>query len=144
MINLRKTPAINNFSYANLIYDVTDVNEISQLMISKVNTKNTLGWIVKEYNLNRRTGWFYSITNIQLQDFPILIEKDLYLMTLGHYQLNQAKCYYEEHIAPVGKLTIKLCTAVIQHNNFVSYELHISNLIFLKARIQWRHVRQTK
>ena len=88
-----------------LISNFTDTNETLQLMISELNTKNTLRHIAKEDDLNRKTSRFHSITGIQLQDFPILTEKDLYLIALGHYQLNQAKCYYEEHIAPDGKFT---------------------------------------
>ena len=113
-------------------------------MISKINTKNRIEQILKEYNFNRKTSRFHSITDLQLQDFPILLENDLYLIASGHYKLNQAKCYYGKHIAPDGKFTtIKLYTAVT-YIDFACYELHINNPIFLEARIQWRHVHKTK
>ena len=143
MTDLRNAAAIHSVFYANLISDVMDANEISQLIISELNTKNTLGKVVKEYNLNRKTSRFHSIIDIQLQDFPILTEKDLHLIALGHYQLNQAKCYYLEHISPYGKFKIKLCTDVT-HIDFASYEMYITYPIFLKARTQSQHVHETK
>ncbi|KAH0534761.1 hypothetical protein KQX54_008093 [Cotesia glomerata] len=115
------------------------------LMKSKLNQKNTLGQIVKECNLNRKRSRFHNINenDLQVQDFPILTEQDLYLIALGRYQLNQAKCYYGEHISTDGKLTIELCTD-ITHIDFTSYELHITDPLFLKARIQLRHINKTK
>ena len=64
--DLRNATAHNVF-YADLISDVTYVNEISQL-ICKQDTKNTFRQIVKEYNLNRKTSRFHSIADIQLHD----------------------------------------------------------------------------
>ena len=52
MTDSRNAAAIHNVFYGNLNSRVTDANEISQL-IYKLDTKNTIGQIVKEYNLNQ-------------------------------------------------------------------------------------------
>lgn len=77
-----------------------------------------------------------------LPDFPILTKRDLYLITMGHYQINQAKSYYGEHISTDGKFRFEVCSDPMPIN-FTSNEIVVNNPIFIKATLHSLHMNRT-
>ena len=69
-------------------------------------SKNALGQIIKGYNLNRKTSRFYSITDIQLQDYPILTGKDLYVTAVVYYHLIKQSAIMEGILLRVVSLQL--------------------------------------
>lgn len=84
LVDFRNAAAIHNAFNARLISDVDDVEVISNLMLTSLDETNKLGQLVSRTNLNRSKNLFRSITDLQLPEFPILTERDLYLVASGH------------------------------------------------------------
>ena len=71
-------------------------------MLARCEKANLLGEMVTDLGLNRKSASFQSIDGEFIHDFPQLTEADLRLLTLGSYQLKQARSYYAEHIKRNG------------------------------------------
>lgn len=110
MSDFRNAAAIHNVFHARFISDVDDAEVISNLMLSALDKKNIMGQLVTKANLNRSVTLSRSITDLELPDFPILVERELYLIALGHYQIKQAKSYFGEHVVRDGRFRIELYT----------------------------------
>ncbi|XP_062580526.1 uncharacterized protein LOC134242456 [Saccostrea cucullata] len=80
--------------------------------------------VEKEKLASRRVVWT-EMSQDCLQNFPRLTEIDLRTLTLGVYQITQAKSYTQEHLSPDGTYSISI---------------HKDDAGLLRARIQSRHV----
>ncbi|CAK1598067.1 unnamed protein product [Parnassius mnemosyne] len=89
---------LNNFH--SLLVDRDDAREIVSVIQEKLFTENTLADFIEIHNLNRKRAQFESMT-VQinnLNNFPQLEYNDLILISLGIYQIKQARSYYGEHV----------------------------------------------
>lgn len=125
-----------------VLEDRDDATEIVSVIQEKMFTHNTLADFVEANNLNRRRAQFInlSIINNNLQDFPRMEEEDLILISLGIYQIKQARSYYGEHIRQDGSYTIEVCREVDEMliNDLALRYTH--NIQLLRGKIHSRHI----
>ncbi|KAJ8737012.1 hypothetical protein PYW07_000283 [Mythimna separata] len=129
---------INAFHH--LIEDRNDAGEILTLINQKMYSRNSLSTVVINNNLNRRRTNFQQINvdDNNVSDFPRLHYNELILVSLGTYQIKQARSYYSEHIRANGSFTIEVCREV---DSSLLRELSTENSVWLlKGKIQSRHV----
>ena len=119
-----------------LIRDVSNDNKVANIMLSLLNESNKL----KEYVDNLSTKkektlkWTRIDANSAVKDFPVLSLEQLNDVTLGHFQLKQAKKYKMEHLLKDGSFTFLLTKQSIdiirtqiqsRHRENVIYNLYI-------------------
>ena len=124
---------INRFSdtYVN---DTSKDDKLAKKILSLLNETNELEKYVKDIKdgSERRLKWVALDASEAIADFPRLSLDDLMELTLGVYQVKQAKAYVIEHIDPNGSYEVKvavkekkLMRAHIQsrHANSVQYDV---------------------
>ncbi|XP_041981920.1 uncharacterized protein LOC121735234 isoform X1 [Aricia agestis] len=122
------------------IFDREDAQEIIQEIERYMNTENELASFIISNNYNRRRANFETITvhSDNLNDFPQLSESELILISLGTYQIKQARSYYGEHMRQNDGFVIEVCREVA---NSLLRELSASNTSWLlRGRILSRHI----
>lgn len=122
------------------IVDRADAGEILQEIHRYMDTGNELAEFIIRNNYNRRRANFETITvqNDNLNDFPQLSDDELILISLGTYQIKQARSYYGEHMRGNVGFVIEVCREV---NSSLLRELSASNSSWLlRGRIQSRHI----
>ena len=78
-----------------------------------------------------------------LDEFPHLSEEDLRSITVGSYQLRQARSYYAEHIKINGSYVIDVC----KHTGDLSLSSHglsVGDPLLIRGLIQSRHRSSTR
>lgn len=122
------------------IVDRADAVEIINEIDRHMNTENELADFIIRNNYNRRRANFETITvqNDNLNDFPQLSDSELILISLGTYQIKQARSYYGEHVRGNDGFIIEVCREV---SSSLLRELSASNTSWLlRGRIQSRHI----
>ncbi|XP_028165256.1 uncharacterized protein LOC114356347 [Ostrinia furnacalis] len=122
------------------IVDRVDAGEIIEQINIFMNTENELADFIITNNYNRRRANFETITvqNDNLNDFPQLTHSQLILISLGTYQIKQARSYYGEHVRGNDGFVIEVCREV---SSSLLRELSASNTSWLlRGRIQSRHI----
>ena len=141
--DFRNAAALHNVSHTVIISDAEYTDDITQLMIGRSHKQNLLYRLVLEQQLNRKYTEFILLDAEQLGGFPVLTKNNLYKISLGSYQIKQAKSYYAEHMAADGRYSIQL-SRNIEVKNLSDYGIFITDPILLKVRIQSRHVNRTR
>ncbi|XP_052742778.1 uncharacterized protein LOC112055836 [Bicyclus anynana] len=122
------------------IVDRVDAGEILDQINLNMNIENALAEVIINENYNRRRSNFETITvhNDNLNDFPQLTHSELILISLGIYQIKQARSYYGEHVRGNDGYSIEVCREV---SSSLLQELSASNRSWLlRGRIQSRHI----
>lgn len=122
------------------IVDREDTGEILEQINIHMNEENELAEFIVRNNYNRRMANFHTITvqNDNLNDFPQLNDNELVLISLGTYQIKQARSYFGEHVRGNDGYVIEVCREV---NSSLLRELSASNSSWLlRGRIQSRHI----
>ncbi|RVE52184.1 hypothetical protein evm_003103 [Chilo suppressalis] len=90
--------------------DRTNAREIVAKALSKLNVPNYLGQYVTQHNLNRQRVNFRNISAHlpHLSTFPCLTMSQLEMISLGTYQIKQARSYYGEHVRDGGMFVVEL------------------------------------
>jgi hypothetical protein len=118
--------------YSNLyICDTSKDYALAKKILGLVNETNKLETYVKQIkdDHEKKLKWTALDASNAVNDFPRLSYDDLMELTLGVYQLKQAKAYALEHIDPDGGYEVKLAMA---------------ERTILQARIQSRHVNSVR
>ncbi|KAJ8720583.1 hypothetical protein PYW08_006048 [Mythimna loreyi] len=113
------------------IRDRPDAVEILNIMNEKIYVNNALADIVQQNNLNRRRANFTRIDG--QSNFSELI-----LISLGTYQIKQARSYYEEHVRANGIFEIEVCREV--DSDLLRELSSTNNLYLVRGRIKSKHV----
>lgn len=127
-------------AYHRIIEDNARAATFLEIINVRITFPNSLAELVLRYNYNRRRTVFHTMSADlpELQNLPRLTEEDLILLSLGIYQLKQARSYYGEHINENGLFVIELGDSLpAEHVR----ELGDGELCIIRARIQSRHVR---
>jgi hypothetical protein len=95
------------------------------------------------YINNYWQSWKINFGQDYLDDFPHLSEEDLRSITLGSYQLRQARSYYAEHIKTDGRYVIEVCKHV-GPLSLTSHGFSVGDPMLIRGRIQSRHRSATK
>lgn len=98
---------------------------ISERMLQLVGTRNLLQQRVEQENWARKNATWIPVTVDTVVDFPKLTENELRFITLGSYQIKQAKSYTQEHLASDGMYKLFI---------------HKESTDILRVRIQSRHI----
>lgn len=123
-----------------LLEDNTDASVLLELALSRLNTPNHLGDFVKENNLNRTRAVFRRINGHipSLNNFPLLDLTELRKISLGNYQIKQARSYCGEHLKSNGSYIIEVCENVLRINS--THQSLVGNNYLLRGRIKSRHI----
>ena len=128
--NVRIVSALCNRYRPALVMNTSDDEAIALKMLSLAKKPNSLEIRVEKENLNqKKTVWKNLDASDAADDFPKLSETDVRNLTLGVYQLKQARSYTSEHLDAKG-----------------DYYVSVSTLLngLLRAHIQSRHVTSKK
>ncbi|XP_075981959.1 uncharacterized protein LOC142980452 isoform X2 [Anticarsia gemmatalis] len=122
---------LNNFHPP--VVDRVDAGEILEQINIHMNTENELAEFILRNNYNRRRANFHTITvhNDNLNDFPQLTDNELILISLGTYQIKQARSYFGEHVRGNDGYVIEVCREV---NRELLRELSASNKYFMATK----------
>lgn len=83
---------------------------IGELMLSRLNTANTLSQAIS----NRRVGLGYIMAKKEFgtlpdhSGFPMLSMEDLFMISFGPYQIEQARYYLHDHLEKHGNIVFNL------------------------------------
>ncbi|KAL0879440.1 hypothetical protein ABMA27_003191 [Loxostege sticticalis] len=114
--------------------------EILQLINRYMHVDNRLSTYVISNNLNRRRAQFQPIdvNRENVSDFPEMTFSELILVSLGTYQIKQARSYYGEHVRANGSYVIEVCREV---DSDLLQELSTTETTWLlRGRIKSRHI----
>jgi hypothetical protein len=117
--------ALCNAFRSPLIKDTSNDDFLASRMLALLKNKNHLQERVIEEGLDRQRATWVEMDESSFEDFPKLDYKQLRELTLGIYQLKQARSYTQEHLSDTGS-----------YNVF----LHKQNADVLRVKIQSRHV----
>ncbi|CAF4592728.1 unnamed protein product, partial [Rotaria socialis] len=108
------------------VRDVSNDDKIADTMLSLLTESNKLkDYVDKLKNKSEKTlKWIHIDAHNAVQDFPILSLDELNDITLGCFQIKQAKRYTMEHLSKNGSFFVQLAK---QKKNI------------LKAQLQTRH-----
>ena len=108
------------------MFDTRKDDLLAKKMLSLLNETNELkNYVARiKHGTERRLKWEALDASGTIMDFPRLSFDDLMELTLGVYQLKQAKTYAVEHIDPDGAYEVKVAVA---------------EQAIVQARIQSRH-----
>lgn len=128
-----------------VLVDREDAREIVSVIQERIFEENYLADFVELHNLNRKRAQYRSITvEINNIDFPRMEYEDLILISLGIYQIKQARSYYGEHIRQDGSYIIEVCREVddelLSNLNIINNE----NTWLLRGKIASRHISSKK
>lgn len=117
-----------------------DAEEILQKINQYMHVDNRLSNYVNTYHLNRRRAQYQAIDvdRDNVSDFPVLTFNELILVSLGTYQIKQARSYYGEHVRENGSYIIEVCREV---DHELLEDLSVSETTWLlRGKIQSRHI----
>lgn len=101
--------ALINAFHKRLTSDKEDYKHILANMKRMVSTENLLKLMYEEMKLKLKSK-YDKLDALDVLDFPILVEQDIKThITLGTYQLSQAKSYIAEHLNENGDYQIMVC-----------------------------------
>ncbi|XP_026737081.1 uncharacterized protein LOC113500467 [Trichoplusia ni] len=118
----------------------SDAQDILQKINQYINVENQLSNYVINNNINRRRAQFQAIDveRHNVSEFPVLTYSELILVSLGTYQIKQARSYYGEHVRENGSFVIEVCREV---TGDLQQELATSvSTWMLRGRIKSRHI----
>ena len=72
-----------------------------------------------------------------MEEFPQLTKEDLYKISLGSYQIREARSYYGEHVEKNGGYSIQVIRDT-EASDLDKYGTVMNDPMLLKARIQSR------
>lgn len=141
--------ALLNLFHMPIISDDGDEN-IAHLMLSRLNVINKLKNIVNDYNLSKVTVPYIefeyrsmdNLENNRILQFPEISLDDLYHISLGVYQINNAISYYAQHQKNDIFLVHKFepprhhATAAITYHN---YGIVVQDPLLVKAYMRSRY-----
>jgi hypothetical protein len=104
--NYKIAAALLNKFFVPVISDQNDFQSIINRISERLTVANELADEINEKNWNRVKKGFTTINESSI-GFPKLTDRDLKLLTVGTYQLKQAKAYAIEQIATIGSFTIQ-------------------------------------
>jgi hypothetical protein len=134
--DFRIVAAILDARYNDIESDVEHRAVIARKILERENIPNTLVFFVNSYNLDMKRAPFKKIESCEISDFPKLEFLDLYLITLGTYQLKQSLSHIAQHLDENGLFFLE----AFKDNNVK--ELNGNSLI--RAKLQSRHSKSTK
>jgi hypothetical protein len=123
---------ILNLQYNAIESDLGFQREIVEKILARENIPNTLQPYVDENNLDMKRVNFKKLESCEITDFPQLSLQDLYLITLGSYQLKQALSYIAQHLDQNGIFWLKAFKDIIENNYLI------------RAKLLSRHSRSVK
>ena len=96
--------ALLNLFHEPILSDTTHEN-VASAMIARLNVPNRLENLVDQYNLSQVRASFIdlqytpidNVENNSLLQFPVLTMEDLFNISLGTYQIDNATSYYAQH-----------------------------------------------
>lgn len=101
--------ALINAFHKRLASDKEDYKHILANMKRMVSTENLLKSMYEEMKLKLKSK-YDKLDASDVVDFPMLVEQDIKThITLGTYQLSQAKSYIAEHLNVNGDYQIMVC-----------------------------------
>jgi hypothetical protein len=138
IVDYRIAASIINCFYNRLTNDNEDDLHMARKIKELLNTPNMLQKLIQQKNLTRMTK-FTDLEASQDIGFPRLTERDIELnITLGDYQIDQARGYIREHFDQNGdmKLSVakeepKTSTCVVccrfhsRHRNQITYKVYV-------------------
>lgn len=88
-------------------------NELVSEIINEIHLRhdapNYLSSVINENNFNNRRALFRSIDASEgFEHFPILTYEELHIISLGPYQVEQARSYFGEHVKCDGSFIIEV------------------------------------
>jgi len=136
--DFRVSAALLNRFHPRIESDSEHSEEIAKRILENLNRPNKLQTLVEAQRLNRIKRGFVSLTEFEIDDFPQFSENQLCnYLSLGTYQLKQAKCYVAEHMKNAGRYTID----VARHGSPLlvnTAEIRVDNPLLIRARIHSR------
>ena len=124
--NVRIVCAMCNRYRPSLVTNTSEDEAIALKMLALAQKQNALEIRVKSENLNqKKTVWKTLDASDTANDFPSLSESDIRSLTLGVYQIKQAKSYAYEHLDKEGDY---------------SYSVSKISQGLIRAQLQSRHV----
>ena len=117
---------INRFSHV-YVSDTSKDNKLAEKILNLLKETNELQKYVKQLkdDSEKKLKWAALDASGSINDFPRLSLDSLMDLTLGVYQLKQAKAYAIEHIDPDGTYEVKVA---------------MQEKAIVRARIQSRHI----
>jgi hypothetical protein len=142
MKDFRIACAILNVFHQTIESDVRDGLALATSMLDRFDEDNLLAKVTTALHLNRESSldkWERIEESHEfVVDFPHLSEEDLRSITLGSYQLRQARSYYAEHIKTNGSYVVDVCKH-IGNLPLSSHGLSVGDPMLIRGRIQSRH-----
>jgi hypothetical protein len=147
--SLMITFALLNLFHTPILSDGAN-EEIAYVMKSRLNTPNRLKGIVEEYNLSQLRAPYIDLEytlldneeNNTLLQFPHLTMEDLYYISLGPYQINNAISYYAQHQKERIFLVQKFEPSPGHRAgdlNYANHGINITDPLFVKAYMKSRY-----
>jgi hypothetical protein len=124
--------SILNLQYNSIESDLGFQRVIVERMLARENIPNTLQTYVDENNLDVKRANFRKLESCEIIDFPELSLQDLYLTTLGSYQLKQSLSYIAQHLDQNGTYWLEAFKDKIEQDNLI------------RAKLLSRHSRSVK
>jgi hypothetical protein len=135
--DMRVSAAILNKFYGTYSSDKGSELIISTNMKAKLNTPNALESIIETNHLDKKRVVYEKMTVDSIPAFPKIDTKSIINnITMGSYQLRQAKSYINDNFNDTGRYNIELFN---DKTNLLDV-----NTYLLRTRIQSRHVNSTK
>ena len=106
----------------------TASNEIANEILRKTNMDNELNIYLEQNNLITKRSNYNPIESTDLTDFPELSLDDIKEITMGVYQMKQARCYTNEHLTEDGLYELLLFIEAIGIIKVKIQSLHSKNV----------------
>lgn len=143
--DFRNAAAIyNNYYYKGYNIDKTDEDEmLANLLKERLNQPNNLANLVHielRWSNNRNRGDIFNPAEPQSIQFPLLSEKDLELVSLGKYQIDQAKKY----LSDTEEFNLNLHIADNTVIDIKKYVKNVEDPKLIRGNLKSRHSNSTK
>lgn len=145
--DFRNAAAIyNTYYYTGYNDEKTNEDEmLANLLIERLNQPNDLARLVKSElrcSNNRNKAIIFAPTNRQSLQFPILSETDLQLISLGKYQIDQARKYLFDN--ENGDFDLNLHIANTTNVDINKYVSSINDPQLIRGNLKSRHSNSSK
>lgn len=127
---------LNNFHIP--IDDNIHAEAFLNIIRERIDSPNLLYDYVERKSLNSRRADFQRIESQEIQNFPLLTEEQIILLSLGTYQLKLARSYCNEHLSNGLYILEIYRESALQ--DLIEYGINEDTWL-LRGRIQSRHVR---
>lgn len=137
MVNFEIAAALIN-AFHPPVTNRSDAREILEKINQFMHIENNLSRFVINNNMNRHRANFQllDIQTDSVSDFPELTFSEMILISLGTYQIKQARSYYGEHVRANGSYVIEVCREVDRLQELSASE----TTWLLRGRIRSRHI----